>query len=197
MAGETPRGGAVQTGGGEGIEAQLSRTGMNVISDLLQSLKVGDVGQLVASLLQQCLVYDDTESLIAVADGNGLASLVLQVKGVSGHFLHHIGIGQVVAVLAPGLYCASITYLEHGGSSVLIHLSGQGLIVSTGSCGQYSYRNTGLLGVQFGQVLPGLICFGLEIQVINGARLGVVGRGIVVAAGGEQSDRHNNSQQNC
>ena len=197
MAGETPAGGTVQTGRGEGIEAQLGSAAVDIVGNLLQGLKVGDVGQLVASLLQQSLVYDDAECLIAVTDGNGLARFVLQVKGVGGHFLHDVGVGQVVAVLAPGPYCAGVAYLEHGGSSVLIHLGGQHLVISTGSRSQNGYGNTGLIGVQLRQILPSLVSLGLEVEIINRTGLGVGGGCGLVAAGGKQSNRHNNSQQNC
>ena len=69
VAGEAPGGGAVQTGGGEGVEAQLGGAGVDVVGDGLQGLKVGDLVEGVAGLLQQSLVDDDAEGLVAVADG--------------------------------------------------------------------------------------------------------------------------------
>ena len=59
VAGESPGRGAVQTGGGEGVEAQLSSAGVDVFSNSLQGLEVGDVSQVVASLCQQSGVDDD------------------------------------------------------------------------------------------------------------------------------------------
>ena len=56
MAGETPRGGAVQTGGGKGIEAQLSGAGVDVIGNGLQGLKVGDLVQRVTGLSSRALL---------------------------------------------------------------------------------------------------------------------------------------------
>ena len=185
----------MQTGRSKGVKAQLGSAAVDIVGNLLQGLKVGDVGQLVASLLQQSLVYDDAEGLVAVTDGNGLAGFVLQVEDVGGHFLHDVGVGQVIAVLAPGPYCACITYLEHGGSTVLIHLGGQDLIVGAGSGGHYGYGNTGLLGVGLGQGLPGVIGLGLEVEIINGPGLG--GGCGLFAAGSKQGKRHNDSQQDC
>ena len=72
MAAEAPAGGTVQTGGGEGIEAELSRAGVDIVGDLLQRLEVGDVADLIARLLQQGLVDDDAVGLKAVADGDDL-----------------------------------------------------------------------------------------------------------------------------
>ena len=56
MAGETPGGRAVQAGGGEGIEAQLGSTGMDVIGNGLQGLEVGDLVQGVAGLSSRALL---------------------------------------------------------------------------------------------------------------------------------------------
>ena len=43
VAGETPGGGAVQTGGGEGVEAQLIGAGVDVVGHGLQGGEVGDL----------------------------------------------------------------------------------------------------------------------------------------------------------
>ena len=52
MAGEAPAGGALQAGGAEGVKAQLGSAAVDVVGDLLQGLKVCDIGDLIAGLLQ-------------------------------------------------------------------------------------------------------------------------------------------------
>ena len=219
MAGESPRGGAVQSCGGEGIEAQLTGTGVDVIGDLLQGLEIGDVGQFVTGLLQQSLVDDNAESLIAVANGNNLTGIIVQVKGIGGHFLVHVGIPQVQAVVAPGLHSALVANLEQGRSGGLVHLGGEGVVVGAGSGSHNRDLHAGLFGIQLGQILPGLVSFGLEVQVVHGAgsgcgRLGSLGGGLsslgvcgfgvaggsgvggLTCTGGEAQD-HNRCQQQC
>ena len=56
MAGETPGGGAVQAGSGEGVEAQLGSAGVDVVGNGLQGSEVGDLLNGVAGLLQQSLL---------------------------------------------------------------------------------------------------------------------------------------------
>ena len=48
--------------------------------------EVGDLGDLVTGFLQQSLVDDDAESLVAVADGLDSALVVLQVEVLGGHY---------------------------------------------------------------------------------------------------------------
>ena len=53
VAGEAPGRGAFQAGGGEGVEAQLSGAGVDVVSDGLQGREVLDLIQRVAGLVQR------------------------------------------------------------------------------------------------------------------------------------------------
>ena len=101
---ETPVGRTVHAGGGEStINAQLSLAGLNVVGDLLQGLEIGDVGQLIAGLLQQSLVDDDAECFVAVADRQRLAVFTLEVESVGGHLVHDGGAVQRIAVVAVGV----------------------------------------------------------------------------------------------
>ena len=202
MAGETPRGGAVQTGGGEGIEAQLSGAGVDVIGNGLQGLEVGDLVQRVTGLLQQSLVDDDAKGLVAVTDGNGLAVGILQIKVMGGHLVVHVGAFQVVAELTVAVDSTQIAHLEHGGSGVLIHLGGQGGVVLAGGGGDNLDGYTGLSGVGGGQSLPSGVGLGLEVQVVHAAGGSVaalvgVGIGLLLLAAGYQGQSHHESQEHC
>ena len=190
MTGEAPAGGALQAGGAEGVKAQLGSAAVDVVGDLLQGLKVGDIGDLIAGLLQQSLVDDDAKGLIAVADGHGLAVGILQVEVLGGHFLHDVGVIQRIAEIAIGVDGALVAHLEHGGRSGLVQLGGQHGVILAGGGGD------DLLGVGLGQRLPGLIGLGLEVQVIHGA----LGLRAAVCGGlgaGYQGQSHDSGQDQC
>ena len=74
-------------------------------------------------------------------------------------------------------------------------------LISTGSSGHHGDGHTGLLGVSLGQILPILILFGLEVQVIHlaGGSGVITGTLCVVAsaAAGDQRQRHHKSQDQC
>ena len=197
MAGETPAGAAVEAGGGEGVKAELVSAGVDVVRDSLEALKVLDLAQIVAGFLQQRLVDDDAEALIAVADGNEVALFVIEVEVIGGELFDKIGVAQIEAVLAPGLHGAHVADLEHGRSGALVHLGGQRVVILAGSGGNDLDRNAGLLGVQLGKILPGLIGFGLEVQVIDLTAGRVAFAALVAAAACEQSYAQNNSQKQC
>ena len=165
----------------------------------------------MTGLLQKSLVDDDAEALVAVADGVGEAVLIGEVEGVSGHLIPNVGVGEVVAVLAPSINGALVANLEHGGSLALVHLGGEGLLIGAGGGGDYLHGNAGLLGVGGGNLLPCLICLGLEVEVVNGAlraacsgglfcgSLGFFGGGVVrrLRAAGAQRKHHYQSQKQC
>ena len=172
MAGETPGRGAVQTGGGEGVEAQFCAAGVDVVGHGLQSIEIGDVIQGVASLLQQSGVDDDAEGLVAVADGLQLAGVIVEVKGIGGQFSGNGGVGQIQGVLIPVFQTGHVADVEDGGSFRLGHLRGQGVGVGAGSGGNNLNRHTGGLGVQGSQLLQSGVCFRLEVQIIYGTGIG-------------------------
>ena len=162
---------------------------MDVVSGSLQRGEILNVGELVTGLLQQSLVYDDAEGLVAVADGQDSTVSALQVESVGGHFLVDIGVPQIQAPVAKGVDGALVACLEHGGSFALIQFRGQGIGVSTGCSGNDGDLDTGLFGISLGQCLPSLIRFGLEVQVVNTA-------GRLLAAAREQAYNQNQSQEN-
>ena len=172
MAGESPGGGSVEAGGGECIEAKLLSAGVDVVSDSLQGVEVGDLVDGMASLLKQSLVDDDAKRLVAVADGEGLAIFALQVEGVGGHLVHDGGAVQRIAVLAVGVDGALVAALEEGRSGALVKLGGQGGVIGAGSGGDDLDGHAGLRGVGLSDLLPGFVSFRLEVQVVDGAGSG-------------------------
>ena len=145
---------------------------MDVVRNSLQGLEVGDLIDGVAGLLEQGLVHDDAEGFVAVADGNGLAGFVLQVEVGGGHLVVHVGAFEIVAELAVAVDSAEVADLEHGGGGVLVELGGQGGVVLAGSGCDDLHGNAGLLGVGLGNLLPGRVRLGLEVEVVHAAGRG-------------------------
>ena len=213
MTGEAPRRGAVQAGGGEGVEAQLSGAGVDVVSDGLQGREVLDLIQRVTGIGQQLGVDDDTEGLVAVAHGLQLTGLVVEVEVVGGQLAGESRSGQIQSVLIPVLQAGHVADVVDGGSAVLAHLSVQGVGVVAGSSGYDLDRHAGLLGVAGGQTLQSLVELGLEVQVVDGTgsggRVGLglgggsvnlgfggsLGLGSGLGAAGGQTQNHNDDQQ--
>ena len=148
---------------------------MDVVSDSLQGFEVGDLVDGVAGLLKQSLVDDDAERLVAVADRQRLAVFTLEVESVGGHLVHDGGAVQRIAVVAVGVDGTLVAALEEGRSGALVQLGGEGGVVGAGSSGDNLDGNAGLLGVGGGELLPGFVSLGLEVQVVDGA--GRFGRG--------------------
>ena len=199
MAGETPGGRAVQTGGGEGVEAQLTGTGVNVISNGLQGVEVGDLIQRVAGLLQQRLVDDDAVGLQAVGNGDDLAVGVLQSVVFGSQLIVHSAVAQVIAEIAPS-GDAALVALEQGGSAVLVHLGNEHGLILAGSGSNDLDRHAGLISVGLGQSLPGLLGLGLEVQVIDTAGGSVTvtfALCAAVSAASDQRQSHHKSKDQC
>ena len=211
VAGETPGRGAVQTGSGECVKAQLCAASMDVVGNSLQGLKVGDLLQGVTSLLQQSGVDDEAEGLVAVAHSLQFAGFVVQVEVVGAQLTGQSGVGQIQGVFVPVLQAGHVADVENGGSLRLGHFGGQGVGVGTGSGGDNLDRHAGLLGVQSSQLLQSSVSFGLEVQVIHtafaggsiGSSLGFTcgassGRRLGLGGGtaaGSQTQNHDQSQQ--
>ena len=171
----------------------------------------------MTGLLKQRLVDDDAERLVAIAGAVGFAVLALDVEVLGGHLVEEIGAVERQAVFLPGVQAGLVAALEQGGSAVLRHFGGEGLAVGAGSCGDDLDGHAGQLGVLSSQFLPGSVCFGLEVQVVDltlGSRgsgfVGCVrsGRGgsvglrslgggfcIVLGAASEQAGDHGQSKQ--
>ena len=201
---ETPVRGAVHTGGGEGGEAQLSLAGGDVLGHLLQVGKGLDVIHRVTGLGQQGLVDDDAVGLDDVGNAQGGVA-VFQGIGVRGQLAQDVGTGQIIAVVLPVGQTHGAVDLEEGGGSALGNLAHQGLLIGAGGGGDHGDGHAGLLGVGLGQVLPGLVLLGLEVQVVNGAGScgsggsaftgGSGGLGLAAAAGGQKADAKREGQQ--
>ena len=201
MAGETPAGVVAHGRRGEGIEAELGSAGVDVLGDGLEGLKVGDVAQGVAGLLQKVFVDDDAVALVAVADGAELAVSVIEVVGVGVQLVGNVGAAQVIAVVAPGLNSGLVAHDEQRRGSGLVHLGGQGLVVGAGSGGHDGDGHAGLLGVHGGDLLQGLVGFGLEVQPVDaaggGIAVAVVSGVILLIAAGDERKRHDKSKDHC
>ena len=197
---EAPVGAAVHTGGGESGEAQLVLACGDILGDLLQISKGLDVVGGVTSLLQQSGVGDQTIGLDNIGDTID-STVLFQSEVVAGQLAVHGGAAQVIAVILPVGKTHGAVHLEQGGGVGLGHVGHQGLLVSTGSGGHHGDGHTGLLGVSLGQILPILILFGLEVQVIHlaGSSGVITGTLCVVAsaAAGDQRQRHHKSQDQC
>ena len=125
---------------------------------------------------------------------------------------------------AEGLIQAGqVADLIQGGSLALSHLSGQSVGVGAGSSGDDLHGHAGLLGVDSGQSLPGLVSLGLKVQIIDlagsggdglrglgglglGGLLGLsgslrlgscLGLGGGVAAASHERQSHGQSQDQC
>ena len=163
---EAPVRRTIHAGGGECSEAKLVLAGGDVLGNLLQVGKALDVVHAVTSLFQQGLVGDQTVAFDNVADAQGGVA-VLQGVGIAGQLTGDLGAGQVVAVVFPAGQADRAVDLEQSGRIALGHLAHQGGLVLAGSSGHDGDGNAGLLGVLGGQILPGFILLGLEVQVVD------------------------------
>ena len=151
---------------------------------------------------------------IAVADAVDFAVLTEEVEVVGGHLLVDGAVGQVVAVVAPGVQAGLVAALEQGGHVALVHLGGQRGAVLAGGRGDDLDGYAGLLSVERGELLPGGVGLGLEVEVVDAAGgavgrglarggvgsrglggRGVARRGIGLAAGGQGEDHHESEKQ--
>src|SRR3712207_8393432 len=82
MSGKSPGRRIIKTCRRECIKAQGLAPCMDVICNLLQTCEILDVLNLVAGLLKKRLVCDESEGLVAVTQGDGLAIITLLVVDV-------------------------------------------------------------------------------------------------------------------
>lgn len=115
MAGEAPGGGAVQTGGREGVEAQFVLAGMDVFGNGLQGGEILDVGQGVAGLFKQRLVGDDAERFVAVADAERFTVFAVEVELGGGQLVVEVGVAQIKAEILPCVKTGLVAALEQRG----------------------------------------------------------------------------------
>ena len=178
---ESPVGGAVHTGGGESVKAELCGAGMNVISDSLQGLEVLDFVHGMTGLLDESLVGDDAVGFDNVRNAANLAFGILQSEILAGEFLGDGCVGQISAIILPVCQTDRAVDLEQGGSVCLCDFGCECGLVGAFCCGQNVNLHAGLLGVQLGEILPLLILLRLELQIVN-MTLAFVSRAIVTAA---------------
>ncbi|MPM99567.1 hypothetical protein SDC9_146759 [bioreactor metagenome] len=173
MAGETPAGGTIKTGGGEGVEAQLGCAAVDILHYGFEGSKVFDLVDGMAGFFQQGLVDDDAEALVAIADGSQFAALFIEVEVVRGHFGIDGRVGQIQAEVAPGIQTGFIAALEQRRRGrALVHFGGQRFGIGAGSGGNNGDRNAGLLGILRSQRLPGGVRLGLKVEIVNLADCG-------------------------
>ena len=167
---------------------------MDVLGHGLEGFEVGDVVDGIAGLLQQGLVGDDAERLVAVADSQRVAVLTKEVELLGAQLLVEVGVLQGQEVVGPGVKSGLVAALEQrGGRVALVHLGRQGLGIGAGGGGHNRHGHAGLLGVDLGQLLPGSVGFGLEVEVVDLA--GRLGGSRARNQGQAQRQGQNQSQQ--
>ena len=164
---EAPVGRTVHTGGSESaVHAQLVLAGLNVVGDLLQGLKVGDVGSLVTGLLQQLGVGDQAVSLDDVSHAVHRVAF-LQREGIGGQVLGDVRILEIIAVVLPVGQADRAVDLEQRRRIALLDLAHQRGFIVAGSGRHDGHRHAGLLGVELGELLPLGVLLRLEVQIVN------------------------------
>ena len=117
-------------------------------------------------LLEQLGVADDTVGLDNICHAVDLAA-VLDSEGVTGEFLGDSRVGQIIAVILPVGIADRTVDLEQGGSVGLGDFGSECRLIGALRGGQNVNLYTGFLGVCRCQILPCLILFGLEVQVVD------------------------------
>ena len=213
MAGVAPGLAVLHGSVGESVKAKLVGAGVDIVRNSLQRLEVGDLVERVARFFQQGNVRDDAEGLETVANGDHFAVSRLDGVVLRGQLFVELGAGQVVAILAPG-GDAALVALEQGRSRTLVHFGNERLFIGAGSGGENLHFHAGLGSVGLGELLPGLVRLGLEVEIVHtagrgrgfGFRSGFrrggfglsrsirgLGRG---SAAGSEAQNHDQSQKN-
>ena len=205
MTGVAPGGAGIHIVGREGVKAKRRGVGVDVLGDRLEAGEVLQLVHAVPRLLDEVGIDDDAVALEAVADGDQLAAVVIQVVGVGVELLGDRRAGQVERVVAPVLDGVGVADDEQGRRRALIHLGGQGLAVGAGGGGDDLDVDAGLVLVERGELLQRVVGLGLEVQPIDAARRGgglvrrsgVFRRGVVPAAAGDERERHHKRKGQC
>ena len=173
MPGHAPAGRVIHVGGNKGIKAQLVGALVDVGNHSLEACEVLDVSDVVAGLCDEVGVGDDAVALVAVAHGDELAALVIQVVGI-GVELRLDGCAlEVQCEVAPLLDAGGIADNEHGRCVGLVHLRGEGLAIGSRRSGHdLGLDALGLL-VHVLDGLEGLVELGLEVEPVHLAGCGV------------------------
>ena len=80
-----------------------------------------------------------------------------------------LGILEIIAVVLPVGQADRAVDLEEGRAVALLHLGHERGLVVAGGRGHDIDGDTGLLGVELGQLLPLRVLLGLEVEVVDGA----------------------------
>ena len=201
---EAPIGAGIETGGSEcALNAELVLLGLDVIShglqgieivDILDVLDLGAIGSDV--LVQQILVVNQAIGFHSVRNANDLVP-ILEGDVLVDELLVRLSVRHVISVGLPVLIADRTVDLEQGRGFGLGDLGLQGLLVGAGSSGPDLDLDTGFLGVILGQLLPFVVGFRLEVQVIDLA-LAVVGAGARSASAQRAyGHRRNGDHSNC
>ena len=75
--------------------------------------------------------------------------------------------GHVITVVLPVVQSHRTVNLEQCRRICLRHLRCQLLLIGSGCSGHHLDFCAGLLGVLLGQILPGLLCLRLEVQIVD------------------------------
>ena len=209
VAGEAPGGAGIHIAGGERVKAEGGGVGVDVLGDGLETLKVLQLVHAVAGLLDQVGVDDDAVALEAVADGDQLAVLIVEVVGVGVQLVGDGGARQVEGIVAPVADGVGVADDVQRRGIALIHLGGQGLAVGAGSGGDDLDVDALLFLVQLGDLLERVVGLRLEVQPVDraglaagGGRRGALGagagrRGFGLAAAGNESQGHDHCENKC
>ena len=183
MSLEAPIGAGIETCGSEcALNAELVLLGLDVISNGLQGIEIVDIldvldlGAIGGDVLgQQILVVNQAIGFHSVRNANDLAP-ILEGDVLVDELLVRLGVRHVISVGLPVLIADRTIDLEQGRGFGLGDLGLQGLLVGAGSSSLDLDLDTGFPGVILGQLLPFVVGFRLEVQVIDLA-LAVVGAG--------------------
>ena len=166
MSLESPVRGAVHTSRSECAESEFILAGGDVFSNLLQIIEALDIINSISCLFEQCLVGDETICFSDICNTENLIA-ILEVVCIIGQFAFDRRTSQVIAVVFPGSQSYRAIDLEQSRSFLLGHLRLQSGLVLAACCCEDGNRNTSFLGVLSSHLLPLLICFRLEVQVID------------------------------
>ena len=140
---------------------------MDVFRNSLQASEVDQLVHGMAGFLHVIRIDDNAVALEAIADGNHLATVIIERIGVRGPFLGNGSAGEIHREIAPFLHAVDISNHEQCRRAGFSHLVVEGLVVGTGSRGDHFHRNAGSFRILRGQRLGVLVQFRFEVQPVN------------------------------
>ncbi len=186
VARKAPAAGRIHIAGRERVNAGLVRFRFDRLDKILQRFKILDVFER-AELIQQVEVDDNAVALVAVADRNKLAVLVIDIVRIGVQLGLDGGAGQIQRVIRPIARGGGIADNKQRRRRGFVHLGGQLLVIGAGRGGNHLDGNAGFRGVHFGNLLQHRIGFRLEVQPVYRAGRAVGGR--IAAVGSRRALR--------